>query len=84
MKRRINYTQSDFDAAVRYLLKHNPATASITFDTLMRCMKSCMFDLIKDDAIDSIATFGFVLIKSVDSKYIDIDVYVSPQFKGAE
>ena len=84
MKKRINYCQSDFDAAVKFILKNNPATKGLSFDDMMCRMKECMFALIKDDSIDSIATYGFMLHKSIDIKFIDIDVYVSPQFKGLE
>ena len=80
MKKRINYCQSDFDAAANNLLKNNPALHNSTFEQLMSTMKTLMFELIASKDIDSIATYGFILCKCEDASYIDIDVYVSPRF----
>jgi hypothetical protein len=80
-KRTVYFTKADFKAAARYVSENNHTMAQThSYKQLKQLAYDLMEQLLADDTIDSLATAGFFLTKSVDSNAIDIDIYVCPRF----
>ena len=64
-------------------MRENYRTVAQTklYKQLKQLAYDLMEQLLADDTIDSLATAGFFLKKSIDSTAIDIDIYVSPRFQ---
>jgi hypothetical protein len=83
MKNRIGYSEESLNETAKLLVSMNVNSeegifGKSTVDDYKRLLRRYMYKLVANPESIYIGTCGFLIIKSVDGVYVDINFYVDP------